>query len=98
MPEYILPALKESKGKNSEIETYDPETEDRWFRQIRIPVNKEIIDALAIGDVAELTLKGKIISLESRETEKGKGRKEIEIELSSVEAYPENEFSELADD
>ena len=98
MPEYNLPPLKEkTENTIAPMEEFDPVTEDRWYRQIRIPANKEI-DALEVGKPVTIELKGKVIMLESRQQDKGKGRQEFEVEVSSVEAYAENEFSELADD
>lgn len=100
MPKFELPPLKESKENTLEAvpENYDPITEDRWYRQVRLPANAEIIDALEVGGMVELKLKGTVTMLESLQEARGKDRQELEIELSSVEAYAENEFSELADD
>lgn len=98
MPKYELPELKEYKSEVG-ISDYDPVENDRWFRQIRLPVNKAIIDVVKVGDEVEVKLKGKVVSTEARETERGKPRHEMEIELMEIESYAEeNEFSELADD
>lgn len=100
MAEYNLPELKEEGEEKCMTESvpYDEETESRWYRTVRIPANKAVIDSLTVGGNAVVTLKGKITSLESRETEKGKGRQEFEIELMAVKTDAENEFSELVED
>ena len=90
MPKYILPKI-ENEDMPSVV------SPDSYQRTLYIPANAEIIKALEIGKTADVKLKGKLIGLEAREGEEYSSH-EFRIELSSVEAYTENEFSELADD
>lgn len=100
MPKFILPELKSEGGNVPMVEDseYDPLTEDAWYRKVRIPASKEIIDALNVGDTATVKLRGIIKTLESTEKAEGKERQEFELSISSVEAYSENEYSELLDE
>ena len=59
---------------------------DQWQRQITIPVNKEILDALDVGDNIAVVLEGKAIELAKRESDEHKDM-HIGIEISSVECY-----------
>ena len=98
MPKYKLPALKKSKD-SLEVDRYDELTEFSWARKINLPVNKEIVDSLKIGDKAEVTLDCVVKGLESRENENKTSRYNLEVELVAVEVYKEgNEFSELVED
>lgn len=91
MPKYVLPKPKKDDSEDM------PVVPDDYARTIYIPSNKAIIDALEMGKVAEVTLKGKVVGLEAREGEDYSSH-EFRLKLTSVEAYTENEFSELADD
>lgn len=96
MPKYVMPEVKEDKSTNESC-CAEP---DNYQRILYIPVNKEIIDALAIDQEVEVKLVGKIVGLEAREGSDYSSH-EIKIEIKSVETYEageENEFSELAKD
>jgi len=98
---FTLPALKKHKNPGGALvsEPYDDLINDAWYRKVRIPVNKEILDALKVGEDASITLTGRIISLESKQNEKKVERQELEIEISAVETDSgKNEFSELVED
>lgn len=76
MPKYVLP--KPTKDEK-EIEMSDM----FYPRYVHLPANKSIINALEIGDGAEITLKGVVKKLSAREKSA-----DFEIELRSIEAYP----------
>ena len=99
MAKFVLPKLKKSKDNKIDTIAYDPLTEDSWARRIQMPVDKGIIGGLNVDDTVDVKLVGRVIGLETRENDKKTPRYSLEIELVSVEAYPQgNEFSELADD
>lgn len=88
MPKYIVPVSPASE----EGLVYPPNA------AVYLPANKEIIDQLAIDGMVEITIKGRVMSLENRESNLDSNRYEFEVEIKEIEAYPENEFSELAKD
>lgn len=101
MAEFTLPALKRPKHENGLVvdEPYDPLVNDSWYRKVRIPVNKAILDTLKVGSNTKVLLTGKVVALESKQTEGKAERQELELELIAVSVPEgENEFSELADD
>ncbi len=64
------------------------------YPSVTIPVSKEIIAALEVGKPVEVTLKGTVRGLESRESvdnDPYANRNEIRVELNVVEAYPSEE-------
>lgn len=87
MPKFELPALKKPK-KSGGAEVASSPDMDRWQRQTTIPVNKEILDALDVGDSITVTLEGKVTELTKRESTDYKDL-HIGMEISSVECYPE---------
>jgi hypothetical protein len=85
MPKFKLPELKKPKrDKGAEVA---PMMDDAWRRNITIPANKEILDALNVGDECTITLTGKVNELVKREGAEYKDM-HFGIEVSSVEAYP----------
>lgn len=71
------------------------------YPSVTIPVSKEIIAALEVGKPVVVELKGTVRALESREsvdTDPYSNRNEIRVELSVVEAYPNEADEEEADD
>ena len=93
MPKYEFSELKQ--GEAEEVSRIP--VPDNYQRTLYLPVNKEIIDALTIDDRATVTLVGKVVGLEAREGSEYSSH-EVQLTLSSIEIYPDNEFSELADD
>lgn len=96
MPTFVLPEIKKKKSdKDSPVAL---SSDDSYRRQITIPVNKEILDALDVGDSVTVTLEGKVTELTKRESTDYKDL-HIGMEISSVECYPntsakaEKEFS-----
>ena len=67
------------EGPFDEVSVYD--------RQVTIPLNADILKGLEVGKGAEFVLQGKVISLDSRESEDRPGRTHAELEIISVEAY-----------
>lgn len=77
-PDYMTSPQPASKGK-------------KRYPSVTIPVSKEIIAALEVGKPVEVTLKGTVRGLESRESSDSdpySNRNELRVELSVVEAYP----------
>jgi len=97
MAKYNLPALpkkKEPKGIDVPAMVYP----DEYDRSVRIPITKEMIEAMTVGETVEIVLIGKVKGLESRDVEKGKNRAEVNLEITSVETEETNEFTKLAED
>ena len=92
MPRYRLPPLKESRDEEKNEVAMDSSDSfpSRWDREIRIPVNKAIIDAVKAGQEVEVTLRGKVTEVESHDREDGKqSRNMVSLELMDVEIYEE---------
>lgn len=71
------------------------------YPSVTIPVSKEIIAALEVGAAVVVELKGTVRGLESRESvdnDPYANRNELRVELSVVEAYPNEDDEEEADD
>lgn len=90
---YTLPKLKKEKGADCEA-TCAP---DRWDREIRVPVSKEILSALTVGQSTTLELSVKITGLRSDENERADSHT-LEAEIVSVTTESDNEFEKLAED
>ena len=110
MPKYTLQKLKKSKNTSHLTEAAPSNELSLYERQVTIPINADILAGLEVGEGAEFVLQGKIISLDSRESEDRPGRTHAELEITSVEAYGdkgatkgeskksgEREIDELAD-
>lgn len=63
---------------------------------IYLPVNKEIIEALKVGEQVRVELVGEVKSLDSSESASNADRYDIRIEVSQVKIDEENEYSKLA--
>lgn len=64
---------------------------EKRYPSVTIPVSPEIIAALEVGGDVEVTLKGKVRGLESRQSADSdpySNRNELRVELRVVEAYP----------
>jgi len=71
----------------------------RWMRRTSLPISKEMMEKLSVGDEVTLTLKGKVISLEANEHEERVARNEIGVDLDKVELPDSrNVFEELNED
>lgn len=91
---YKLPKPKKSEQEENEPMPVD---EIAYMRRVRIPVSKEQVQALNVGDDETVTLKGVVKELESRESE-DQGFNELVIEVAEVEVSASNEFEKLAED
>lgn len=69
---------------------------EKRYPTVYMPVSQEIVDALAVGDAVEVTLKGKVSALSSDKGSKQE-RHNLTVELREVEAYPDD-AAEGADD
>jgi len=64
-----------------------------------IPASPEMLEALEVGNEAQVTVRGKILSKrEVDDDEKRWSGNEFEIQLSEVEVKDTGEFAELLDD
>lgn len=91
---YKLPKPKKSEQEKNEPMPVD---EIAYMRRVRIPVSKEQVQALNVGDDETVTLKGVVKELESRESE-DQGFNELVIEVAEVEVSASNEFEKLTED
>ena len=93
MPMYKIP-------KPKKVEESDVLTSPFMGRpSVYLPANSEIIESLEIGQEIEVMVKGKVVGLESRKREgEPEDFNEFNIELTSVEAYSENEFEKMSRD
>lgn len=100
MPKFTLPALpKPKKNKGLSVPEMEPDIyPDKWQRTISVPVTKEILAGLKVGQTLDVKLSGKITTLENREVEKGKNRAELTIELSAVETANDDMAAVFEDD
>lgn len=74
---------------------------EKRYPSVTIPVSPEIIAALEVGGDVVVELKGKVRALESRqstESDPYSNRNELRVELRLVEAYPNEDAEEEADD
>lgn len=84
---YKLPALKEANESEPDI-AYEPEDfPGRWDRELRIPVNGEILKQVKAGKSVTLTVKGKVTEVVNRESENKRNEQLITVELSEVELH-----------
>lgn len=78
-----------------------PPTKKKRYPSVTIPVSPEIIAALEVGGDVEVTLKGTVRGLESRQSTDNdpyQNRNELRVELRTVEAYPDDGADDEADD
>lgn len=96
---YKLPKLKDKddSGKEGMI-GYEGEYPDSYDRRIRVPLSKEQVEALNVGDDETVVLKGTVEELENVEKEKGLNRTCATLMVSEVEVAAGNEFEKLAED
>lgn len=90
-PETDYPMTAESSAKKKE----------KRYPTVYIPVSPEIIAALEVGSQVVVELKGKVVGLESRQSSDPgsyNNKNEIRVELRVVEAYPNEDAEEEADD
>jgi len=74
-----------------------PKKKEKTYPTVSIPVSPEIIAALEVGGQVEVTLKGKVRGLESRQSadsDPWANRNELRVELRVVEAYPGEDADE----
>lgn len=71
-----------------------PDKKKKRYPTVTLPVSQEILNALELEGDVEVTLKGKVVGLESREStgnDPYNNRKELRVELRTVEAYPDDD-------
>jgi len=88
MPKYTLP--KTSPSEEGIV--------SQPYAVLYIPANKEIIESLELDEPVEVKLRGRVKSLENRESNTDADRYEFQIEIQEVDAYGENEneFAKMA--
>jgi len=89
MPKFILPKEKKSKVENTNVVTGGSD----WRRRATLPVNKEILDAVDTDDMVTITLKAKVEGKLDRDS-KDYSERHIEVDIHSIEAYPDKEKSD----
>lgn len=93
-----IPKAKKGKGGVEIARDMEQPFPDEWERTIHIPVSKEQLDALKVGDSATIVLTGEVTGLESREREKGKNRTMMDMKIAVVETAGGNEFEQMANE
>lgn len=87
-----MPTYKVKPEKNyPEVAASSSTKKEKRYPTVSIPVSPEIIAALEVGGQVEVTLKGKVSGLESRQSADSDpymNRNELRMELRVVEAYP----------
>ena len=102
MPKFTLPDLPEPDEGEDKAETAtaigmpaDGPWPSQWDRTIRIPVNRKIIEALAVGKDVQVTLTGDVTSLKSEENQ-GRNCCYLEVMVDSVNAELTDDVDEEA--
>lgn len=90
MPTYVLPKLKKRKESSNDSPVASSIENDQWRRQIQIPANSAILKSMSVGDEVEVTLKGKVTEITSKEGTEYK-EQSFDVEVKSVSAYPNEE-------
>lgn len=97
MAKFELPEVtKDPESIENQAIAVEPDYE--WLRRVRLPANEAIVNELSVGEDVEVVLKGTVLALSYRDSEK---RKEGDLELDVamiVTKKAGNEFSELAED
>jgi hypothetical protein len=88
-----MPVYKVKPEKNyPEMVGASSTKKKKRYPSVAIPVSPEIIAALEVGGQVEVTLKGKVVGLESRQSSDSdpySNRNDLRVELRVVEAYPD---------
>lgn len=79
MPKYVAPKPKKANHQAEPMVHSDQE----WRRRISIPVNREILDSVKVGDTVTLEVAGKVVSTSARE-EDGTSCCELSLQMQSV--------------
>ncbi|HEX5128098.1 MAG TPA: hypothetical protein VFV90_00045, partial [Usitatibacter sp.] len=90
MPKYVVKPEQDYPMTAAES---SPKKKAKRYPSVTIPVSKEIIAALEVDGAVEVTLKGKVVGLESRASSDPSpwgNRDEMRVELRVVEAYPDD--------
>ena len=86
-----MPTYKVKPEQDYQMTAESPKKKQKRYPTVSIPVSPEIIAALEVGGQVEVTLKGKVAGLESRQSSDNdpySNRNEMRVELRVVEAYP----------
>lgn len=102
MPIYkVKPETDYPGGLCCPSETSAKKKNEKRYPTVYIPVSPEIIAALKIDGEVEVTLKGTVRGLESRQSSDPgsyNNKNEIRVELRVVEAYPGDETEDEPDE
>lgn len=93
MPKYKLPPLKENEDEAGDMVKISGES--RWERMLGIPISKEILNSLEVGQEVTVTLKGTVNALRMEDSKDRPNRGHLELEIAEVEAYSGNEYEKL---
>ncbi len=78
------------------VPTIESEVQSVAEHSVHLPINKEIADELKVDGRAEVRFTGVIKEIDSGFSDDSDYS--IRIDISKIEVYPENEFTELSDD
>lgn len=81
MPRYVLKKLKREK-----TDSKSPMAANEWMRNISIPVNQAIVEALEVGEKVYVKLEGEVTGLSINKSDSSSSA-EMRLEISAVEAY-----------
>jgi hypothetical protein len=88
MSHYDLPPVPVSEEKGTEVALdspgYNSDAPSEWEREIRFPVNDEILTALTLGDKVSVSLVGTVIEASKNESRHG-SNKSMSISIESVD-------------
>ncbi len=85
-----MPTYKVKPEQDYPMTAEAPKKKEKRYPSVYLPVSPEIIAALEVGQAVEVTLKGKVCGLESRQSSDPgsyNNKNEIRVELREVEAY-----------
>jgi hypothetical protein len=96
-----MPTYKVKPEQDYPMTAESPKKKQKRYPTVSIPVSPEIIATLEVGGQVEVTLKGKVAGLESRQSSDNdpySNRNEMRVELRVVEAYPGEDAEEEAEE
>lgn len=72
--------------------------DNKHYPTVYFPVSSEILKGLEVGQDAEIILRGKVVGLESRESENQDNKSEVRLEVHEVEASADGVYEKMAKD
>ena len=90
MPKYVAPKPKKSKS-TGDMAVSAPDDSGR--HRVTLPVSKEILDSLQVGDTVSLEVAGTVVATNAR-AEDGASSCELTIQVSSIDTDSDNDDPE----